>query len=149
MVPSRSQRVSANGVSREIVSYPREDGVRLNGMLYLPRDRDPSRPLPTLIWIYPAEFVDGKLAEQMDARRFRCDQIKEGCPFGAVLVGFALLLYPCVGGVGVVGVVRTAATPPAAIGYLAAPPCERRIPASAACAAAPRRSRSGPAAPCS
>jgi dipeptidyl aminopeptidase/acylaminoacyl peptidase len=76
-------------------------------MLYLPRDRDPEpsaarvsaggkQPLPTLVWIYPAEYTEGDLAEQMDARRFRFHQIKEASPIAAVLEGYALLLNPTV-----------------------------------------------------
>ena len=84
------------GVERRNVTYTRKDGVQLNGMLYLPRDRDPSKPLPTLVWIYPAEFSDEEYAEQMDSRRFRFHQIKEASPIAAVLDGYALLLNPTV-----------------------------------------------------
>lgn len=84
------------GVERRNVSYTRKDGVQLNGMLYLPKDRDPSRPLPTLVWIYPAEFAEEEYAEQMDSRRFRFHQIKEASPIAAVLEGYALLLNPTV-----------------------------------------------------
>jgi dipeptidyl aminopeptidase/acylaminoacyl peptidase len=85
-----------DGVERRNVSYKRKDGVMLNGMLYLPRDRDPKKPLPTLVWIYPAEFSDEEYAEQMDSRRFRFHQIKEASPIAAVLEGYALLLNPTV-----------------------------------------------------
>ena len=94
-----------DGVERRNVSFERKDGVRLNGMLYLPRDRDPARPLPTLVWIYPAEFTDEEYAEQMDARRFRFHQIKEASPIAAVLEGYALLLNPTVP---IIGEVETA-----------------------------------------
>lgn len=85
-----------DGVERRNVSFTRKDGVLLNGMLYLPRDRDPAKPLPTLVWIYPAEFADEEYAEQMDSRRFRFHQIKEASPIAAVLEGYALLLNPTV-----------------------------------------------------
>jgi dipeptidyl aminopeptidase/acylaminoacyl peptidase len=85
-----------DGVERRNVSFKRKDGVLLNGMLYLPRDRDPSKPLPTLVWIYPAEFADEEYAEQMDSRRFRFHQVKEASPLAAVLDGYALLLNPTV-----------------------------------------------------
>jgi dipeptidyl aminopeptidase/acylaminoacyl peptidase len=85
-----------DGVLRKNVSFQRKDGVTLNGMLYLPKDRDPSKPLPTLVWIYPAEFADEEYAEQMDSRRFRFHQIKEASPIAAVLNGYALLLNPTV-----------------------------------------------------
>jgi dipeptidyl aminopeptidase/acylaminoacyl peptidase len=85
-----------DGVERRNVRYTRKDGVQLNGMLYLPRDRDPTKPLPTLVWIYPAEFSDEAYAGQMDSRRFRFHQIKEASPIAAVLQGYALLLNPTV-----------------------------------------------------
>lgn len=84
------------GVERRNVTYTRKDGVKLNGMLYLPKDRDPTKPLPTLVWIYPAEFSDEQYAGQMDSRRFRFHQIKEASPIAAVLDGYALLLNPTV-----------------------------------------------------
>ena len=84
------------GVERRNVTYTRKDGVKLNGMLYLPKNRDPTKPLPTLVWIYPAEFSDEEYAEQMDSRRFRYHQIKEASPIAAVLDGYALLLNPTV-----------------------------------------------------
>jgi dipeptidyl aminopeptidase/acylaminoacyl peptidase len=83
-------------VEPRTVRFEREDGVELTGMLYLPRDRDPTRPLPTLVWIYPAEFSDEELAEQVDARRYRFHQIKEASPIAVVLEGYALLLNPTV-----------------------------------------------------
>jgi dipeptidyl aminopeptidase/acylaminoacyl peptidase len=83
-------------VERRNVVFTRKDGVPLNGMLYLPRDRQPDTPLPTLVWIYPAEFSDEEFAEQIDARRFRFHQIKEASPIAAVLAGYALLLNPTV-----------------------------------------------------
>jgi dipeptidyl aminopeptidase/acylaminoacyl peptidase len=84
------------GIERRNVSYQREDGVMLTGMLYLPKDRDPAKPLPTLVWIYPAEFSDEQYAEQMDSRRFRFHRISEASPIAAVLDGYAVLLNPTV-----------------------------------------------------
>lgn len=85
-----------DGVERRNVSYEREDGVTLNGMLYLPKNRDPAKPLPTLVWIYPAEYSDEEYAEQMDSRRFRFHRVREASPIAAVLEGYALLLNPTV-----------------------------------------------------
>jgi len=85
-----------DGVERRNVSFRRDDGVELTGLLYLPRGRVPGQPLPNLIWIYPAEFSDEEYAEQIDSRRFRFHQIKEASPIAAVLDGYALLLNPTV-----------------------------------------------------
>ncbi|NEP63207.1 MAG: S9 family peptidase, partial [Symploca sp. SIO2G7] len=47
-------------VQKEIVRYPREDGVMLTATLYLPPGYDSvvDGPLPTVLWVYPQEFKD-------------------------------------------------------------------------------------------
>ena len=62
------------GVTRELITYTRNDGVRLSGTLYLPEgyDRERDGPLPLLMWAYPAEFTDAAVAGQVvdTANRF-------------------------------------------------------------------------------
>lgn len=62
------------GVSKRLITYQRADGVTLSGTLYLPANYDPARdgPLPTLLWAYPTEFTDARVAGQVvdDANRF-------------------------------------------------------------------------------
>ena len=55
------------GVSRELITYTRDDGVELSGTLYLPAGYDKERdgPLPLLMWAYPAEFNDAAVAGQV------------------------------------------------------------------------------------
>ncbi|MFS0805492.1 S9 family peptidase [Brevundimonas phoenicis] len=55
------------GVSRELITYTRDDGVQLSGTLYLPAGYDKGRdgPLPLLMWAYPAEFTDAAVAGQV------------------------------------------------------------------------------------
>ncbi|HAL08088.1 MAG TPA: S9 family peptidase [Brevundimonas sp.] len=55
------------GVSRELITYTRDDGVELSGTLYLPAGYDKERdgPLPLLMWAYPAEFTDAAVAGQV------------------------------------------------------------------------------------
>ena len=55
------------GVSRELITYTRDDGVELSGTLYLPAGYDKGRdgPLPLLMWAYPAEFTDAAVAGQV------------------------------------------------------------------------------------
>lgn len=58
---------SLKGVHKEVIEYDREDGVRLSGTLYLPKDyrkRAKKGGLPLLIWAYPAEFKDRNSAGQ-------------------------------------------------------------------------------------
>jgi dipeptidyl aminopeptidase/acylaminoacyl peptidase len=53
------------GISKELVVYEREDGVPLNGTLYLPADYDRSNPLPVVMWAYPREYVSADAAGQV------------------------------------------------------------------------------------
>jgi dipeptidyl aminopeptidase/acylaminoacyl peptidase len=48
------------------VTYQRADGLPLSGTLYTPAGYDPRRdgPLPTLLWAYPSEFTDARVAGQ-------------------------------------------------------------------------------------
>ena len=62
------------GVTRQLVTYTRADGVALSGTLYLPAgyDKDRDGPLPLVMWAYPAEFTDAAVAGQVvdTANRF-------------------------------------------------------------------------------
>ena len=53
-------------VQKEIVRYPRADGVMLTATLYLPPGHDTAAdgPLPTVLWVYPREFKDRDVASQ-------------------------------------------------------------------------------------
>ena len=54
------------GVRQQTITYTRADGLPLSGTLYTPAGYDAKRdgPLPTLLWAYPAEFTDAKVAGQ-------------------------------------------------------------------------------------
>ena len=62
------------GMSRQLITYTRADGVQLSGTLYLPAgyDKDRDGPLPLVMWAYPAEFTDAAVAGQVvdTANRF-------------------------------------------------------------------------------
>ena len=56
-----------NNVYKEVLKYQRNDGVELNGTLYLPANFDrknPQEKLPLLIWAYPTEYKDKNTAGQ-------------------------------------------------------------------------------------
>jgi len=55
------------GVTTQLVTYKRADGVNLSGALYLPAGYDKARdgPLPMLMWAYPTEFTDASVAGQV------------------------------------------------------------------------------------
>lgn len=83
-------------VERRLINYPRADGVKLAGTLYLPKQRGKGKPLPTLIWIYPYEYNDPQQAEQLDERQFRFHRIKGPAAIAAALAGYAVLVNPTV-----------------------------------------------------
>jgi len=53
------------GITRELITYERADGVPLNGTLYLPADYQEGQKLPVVIWAYPREFVNADAAGQV------------------------------------------------------------------------------------
>jgi dipeptidyl aminopeptidase/acylaminoacyl peptidase len=55
----------AKGVTKQLVTYKRSDGVPLSFTLYLPADYKPGTRLPTLMWAYPYEYSDTDTAGQV------------------------------------------------------------------------------------
>jgi dipeptidyl aminopeptidase/acylaminoacyl peptidase len=55
------------GVSKEVVTYERADGVQLSATLYLPAGYDVASqgPLPMVMWAYPREHKSKKTASQV------------------------------------------------------------------------------------
>jgi dipeptidyl aminopeptidase/acylaminoacyl peptidase len=55
------------GIQRQMITYPREDGVTLSATLFTPAGYDPQRdgPLPAVLWAYPREFRDAAAASQV------------------------------------------------------------------------------------
>lgn len=53
------------GITRRLVTYPRNDGVGLSGTLYLPDDHKAGTRLPLVIWAYPTEYSDRRVASQI------------------------------------------------------------------------------------
>ena len=54
-----------SGVTRQFVTYEREDGVQLSGTLYLPADYEEGTRLPTMVWAYPREYSNPDVAGQV------------------------------------------------------------------------------------
>jgi dipeptidyl aminopeptidase/acylaminoacyl peptidase len=61
------------GMQKELITYPRSDGVELSGTLYLPPGYDAQRdgPLPMLMWAYPREFKSADAASQVAGSPYR------------------------------------------------------------------------------
>ena len=57
---------SLQNVDKEVISYSREDGVKLSGTLYLPigYDKNKKEKAPMIMWAYPTEFKDKSSAGQ-------------------------------------------------------------------------------------
>jgi dipeptidyl aminopeptidase/acylaminoacyl peptidase len=54
-------------VPQKLLRYEREDGVPMNGTLYLPPDYQEGQKLPCLLWAYPREYVKASDAGQVRA----------------------------------------------------------------------------------
>ena len=57
---------SIQNVHKEVISYKRDDGLELEGTLYLPigYDMQKKEKMPMLLWAYPREFKDKNSASQ-------------------------------------------------------------------------------------
>ncbi len=53
------------GMKKELITYTRNDGVPLSGTLYLPADYRKGERLPLVLWAYPREYTNPKVAGQV------------------------------------------------------------------------------------
>jgi dipeptidyl aminopeptidase/acylaminoacyl peptidase len=53
------------GITKQLVTYKRVDGVPLTFTLYLPPNYQPGTRLPTIVWAYPLEYNDAGTAGQV------------------------------------------------------------------------------------
>ncbi|HET9439946.1 MAG TPA: prolyl oligopeptidase family serine peptidase, partial [Longimicrobiales bacterium] len=53
------------GVTKQLVTYQRADGVALSATLYLPPGYKPGTRLPVVMWAYPLEFASADVASQV------------------------------------------------------------------------------------
>jgi dipeptidyl aminopeptidase/acylaminoacyl peptidase len=60
------------GVKKQLIKYTRDDGVELSGTLYLPPGYKEGERLPCVVWAYPREYQDRRVAGQIrgSAHRF-------------------------------------------------------------------------------
>ncbi len=91
------------GISKEIVTYKRADGVQLSFTLYLPPEcgtaaangaaacRKPGERLPTIVWAYPLEFNDADTAGQISGSQFRFTTITGYSHLWLLTQGYAVL----------------------------------------------------------
>ncbi|MBC5775366.1 S9 family peptidase [Pontibacter sp. KCTC 32443] len=80
------------GVQKEMLQYERNDGVKLNAVLYLPKDyKKGDAPLPMLMWAYPREFKNAATAGQVKSSPYEFTRISSGSPLFWVTQGYAVL----------------------------------------------------------
>jgi len=55
---------SIQDVTKEVITYKRDDGLELNGTLYLPLNYEEGKKYPMILWAYPREYKDKSSAGQ-------------------------------------------------------------------------------------
>lgn len=93
------------GVTQQLVTYKRADGVDLSGTLYLPAGYDQARdgPLPLIMWAYPTEFTDPAVAGQVVDTQNRFTRPGGTSHLFLLTQGYAVLDNPTMPIVGVNG----------------------------------------------
>ena len=82
-------------VHKELIRYPRNDGVQLTATLYLPPGHAPEDgPLPMLMWAYPREFKSADAAGQVTSSPYRFVRPDWGSPLFLLAHGYAVLEGP-------------------------------------------------------
>jgi dipeptidyl aminopeptidase/acylaminoacyl peptidase len=90
------------GIQKELVRYKRNDSLDLVFTLYLPASyiRGKDKPLPTLLWAYPREFIDPSAASQVSGSPYTFIQASPASALVYVTQGYAILMdasFPIVG----------------------------------------------------
>lgn len=83
---------SLQGVHKELLAYPRKDGIKLSATLYLPKGyKKDDGPLPVLIWAYPREYKSLAAAGQVKGSPYRFTRLAFRSPVFWVTRGYAVL----------------------------------------------------------
>ena len=91
---------SLASVHKEVITYPREDGLELSGTLYVPADYNGKDKLPMILWAYPREYKDRSTASQNTSNPNRFVSPNYGSPIFWVTQGYVVLdqaAFPIVG----------------------------------------------------
>jgi dipeptidyl aminopeptidase/acylaminoacyl peptidase len=82
-----------NGVSKQVITYKRPDGVELSATLYLPAGykKEKDGRLPMVMWAYPQEFKDKNSASQNTKNPNEFIFPNYGSPIYWVMRGYAVL----------------------------------------------------------
>jgi dipeptidyl aminopeptidase/acylaminoacyl peptidase len=79
------------GMKKELIRYKREDGVELSGTLYLPPDYKEGERLPVVVWAYPLEYGDARVAGQVRGSPDRFTFFRGASQLFFVTQGYAVL----------------------------------------------------------
>ncbi|WP_417664308.1 prolyl oligopeptidase family serine peptidase [Pseudidiomarina donghaiensis] len=81
------------GITRELITYTREDGLAMSAELYLPAgyDKDRDGPLPTMVWAYPREYKSSAAAAQISGSPYEFVRISYWGPQYLATQGYAVL----------------------------------------------------------
>ncbi len=79
------------GITKQLVTYTRADGVPLSATLYLPPKYRPGTRLPLLVWAYPIEFNDVQTAGQVASSPWLFTQIRGTSHLALLTQGYAIM----------------------------------------------------------
>jgi dipeptidyl aminopeptidase/acylaminoacyl peptidase len=79
------------GITKQLVTYKRADGVQLSFTLYLPANYKQGERLPTVVWAYPLEFNDADTAGQVSGSQYRFTTIGGISHLFLITQGYAVL----------------------------------------------------------
>lgn len=83
---------SLKNVQKSQLSYPRKDGIKLTGTLYLPEGyKKENGPLPVFVWAYPREYKTVEAAGQVKGSPYRFPRLSWGSPVYWVTRGYAVV----------------------------------------------------------
>jgi len=91
---------SIKNVTKEVITYKREDGLDLSGTLYLPTNYEEGKKYPMILWAYPREYKDKKSAAQVTVNADEFTYVYYGSPIYWVTRGYVVLddaSFPIVG----------------------------------------------------
>ena len=87
--------VMLSGMTKELITYTREDGVELSGTLYLPPGYSTDDgPLPMVMWAYPQDYISSDAAGQVSGSPYSFDYLGWWSPVIWLTRGYAVLDDP-------------------------------------------------------
>ncbi|SHH34349.1 alpha/beta hydrolase family protein [Winogradskyella jejuensis] len=91
---------SLEKVNKRVITYKRDDGLDLDGTLYLPLDYEEGKKYPMILWAYPREYKDKASASQSTSNANEFIYPYWGSPIYWVTRGYVVLddaAFPIVG----------------------------------------------------